>query len=267
MNTLLTQSDAILENGIFYELINGVILNIYPPLPNGEVGQGRLEEREICEEVKLEGVRVLDLLFAKASYEVLHKFYWSNSSLPFLGHALTVLLDFIEKEKLRSLKMASIRALLRLSFCCVDGPYCKSLGANDSRTDVICPDTCTKLEERFCSVHCKESEHFDAFTSKNLETISGHIFASFLPGISMALAKVVTGDPKQGQMVSAYSVAAFTRILERTFSDELLASSKGKKINLTGKTGELFIANLSNISLNKYDLHDFIKFLVNLLIT
>ena len=243
MNTLLAQSNTILESGIFYELINGVILNICPPLPNEEVDKTQLEKREICEEIKLEGVRVLDLLFAKASYEVLFKFYWSNSSLPFLGHALMVLLNFLENENLRSLRMACMQAVLRLSFCCVEGPYCNSLGAKDSRRDANSPGNCKKLGERFCSVHCKQSEHFDASKSKNLETISGHIFASLLPGISMALAKVATGDPKQGQVVTAYSISTFARILERTFSDELLASSKGKQISLIGDIGERFITN------------------------
>ena len=54
----------------------------------------------------------------------------------------------------------------------------------------------------------------------------GNVMASFLPGISMTLARVITGDVKQGSAVTCRAINCFARVLVLVFSDAQLDAVK-----------------------------------------
>nr|XP_035957465.1 TELO2-interacting protein 1 homolog isoform X4 [Halichoerus grypus] len=138
----------------------------------------------VSEELKLAVIRGLSTLMHSAYGDIILAFY-EPSILPRLGFAVSLLLDLAEQEKSKQIKIAALKCLqvLLLQCDCQDHP--RSLG---------------ELEQ------------------KQL----GDLFASFLPGISMALTRVITGDFKQGHSIVVSSLKIFYETVSFIMADEQL---------------------------------------------
>ncbi|XP_039224121.1 TELO2-interacting protein 1 homolog isoform X1 [Crotalus tigris] len=139
----------------------------------------------LSEELKQDVVQALLALLHSAYGDVLLSLY-QPSSLPQLGFAMSLLLGLAEQEKARQVKMAALRCLQALLLQC------------------DCPQGHQSLEKeemRQC----------------------GDLFASFLPGVSIALSKVITGDVKQGHTVVVSAIRLFSRAVSLVMADEQLA--------------------------------------------
>ncbi|XP_030876831.1 TELO2-interacting protein 1 homolog isoform X4 [Leptonychotes weddellii] len=138
----------------------------------------------VSEELKLAVIRGLSTLMHSAYGDIILAFY-EPSILPRLGFAVSLLLNLAEQEKSKQIKIAALKCLqvLLLQCDCQDHP--RSLG---------------ELEQ------------------KQL----GDLFASFLPGISMALTRVITGDFKQGHSIVVSSLKIFYETVSFIMADEQL---------------------------------------------
>lgn len=138
----------------------------------------------VSEELKLAVIRGLSTLMHSAYGDILLAFY-EPSTLPRLGFAVSLLLDLAEQEKSKQIKIAALKCLQVLLFQC------------------DCQDHPRSLDE---------------LEQKQL----GDLFASFLPGISMALTRVITGDFKQGHSIVMSSLTIFYKTVSFIMADEQL---------------------------------------------
>lgn len=147
----------------------------------------------LSEELKQDVAQALLALLHSAYGDVLLSLY-QPSSLPQLGFAVSLLLGLAEQEKARQVKITALRCLQALLLQC------------------DCPQGHQSLEKeemRQC----------------------GDLFASFLPGVSIALSKVITGDVKQGHAVAVSAIKLFSGAVSLVMADEQLAQipEEGKK--------------------------------------
>lgn len=123
---------------------------------------------DTSEELKSAVLRCLDALLHAAYGDIVFKLY-EPMMLPGLGAAISLLLALGEKEKSREIQAAALKCLQALTLQC------------DCSQDHIVPSS----EER-CSV--------------------GSTMASFLPGITMAATRIITGDMRQGHAVTVKAI-------------------------------------------------------------
>ncbi|XP_004430471.1 PREDICTED: TELO2-interacting protein 1 homolog [Ceratotherium simum simum] len=138
----------------------------------------------VSEELKLAVIRGLSTLMHSAYGDIILTFY-EPSSLPRLGFAVSLLLGLAEQEKSKEMKIAALKCLQVLLFQC------------------DCQDHPRSLDE---------------LEQKQL----GDLFASFLPGISTALTRVITGDFKQGHSIVVSSLQIFYKTVSFIMADEQL---------------------------------------------
>ncbi|XP_055400988.1 TELO2-interacting protein 1 homolog isoform X2 [Bubalus kerabau] len=138
----------------------------------------------VSEELKLAVIRGLGTLMHSAYGDILLTFY-QPSILPRLGFAVSLLLGLAEQEKSKEIKMAALTCLQVLLFQC------------------DCPDHPRTL---------------DALQQKQL----GDLFASFLPGLSTTLTRVITGDFKQGHSIVVSSLKVFYETVSFIMADDQL---------------------------------------------
>ncbi|XP_008054707.1 TELO2-interacting protein 1 homolog [Carlito syrichta] len=138
----------------------------------------------VSEELKLAVIQGLSTLMHSAYGDIILTFY-EPSMLPRLGFAVSLLLGLAEKEKSKQIKIAALKCLQVLLLQC------------------DCPDHPRSLDE---------------LEQKQL----GDLFASFLPGISTALTRVITGDFKQGHSIVLSSLKIFYRTVSFIMDDEQL---------------------------------------------
>ncbi|XP_003787632.1 TELO2-interacting protein 1 homolog [Otolemur garnettii] len=138
----------------------------------------------VSEELKLAVIRGLSTLMHSAYGDIILTFY-EPSILPRLGFAVSLLLGLAEQEKSKQIKIAALKCLQVLLFQC------------------DCPDHPRSLDE---------------LEQKQL----GDLFASFLPGISTALTRVITGDFKQGHSIVVSSLMIFYKTVSFIMADEQL---------------------------------------------
>ncbi|KAI5770445.1 TTI1 [Gulo gulo luscus] len=138
----------------------------------------------VSEELKLAVIQGLSTLMHSAYGDTILAFY-EPSILPRLGFAVSLLLDLAEQEKSKQIKVAALKCLQVLLFQC------------------DCQDHPRSLDE---------------LEQKQL----GDLFASFLPGISMALTRVITGDFKQGHSIVVSSLKIFYKTVSFIMADEQL---------------------------------------------
>ncbi|XP_058033159.1 TELO2-interacting protein 1 homolog isoform X2 [Ahaetulla prasina] len=139
----------------------------------------------LSEELKQDVAQALLALLHSAYGDVLLSLY-QPSSLPQLGFAVSLLLALAEQEKARQLKITALRCLQALLLQCDCSEDHQSL---------------EKEEMRQC----------------------GDLFASFLPGISIALSKIIAADVKQGHAVTVSAIKLFSRVISLVMADEQLA--------------------------------------------
>ncbi|XP_034643575.1 TELO2-interacting protein 1 homolog isoform X2 [Trachemys scripta elegans] len=140
----------------------------------------------LSEELKLTVIQALHVLLHSAYGDIILTLY-QPSTLPHLGFAVSLLLALAEQEKAKQIKLAALKCLQVLILQCDCQEHHRPL------------DT---VETRQC----------------------GDLFASFLPGISIALSRVITGDIKQGHMVTVSAIRLFYQTVCLVMADEQLAT-------------------------------------------
>ncbi|KAL0595059.1 TELO2-interacting protein 1-like protein [Plecturocebus cupreus] len=141
----------------------------------------------VSEELKLAVIQGLSTLMHSAYGDIILTFY-EPSILPRLGFAVSLLLGLAEQEKSKQIKIAALKCLQVLLLQC------------------DCQDHPRSLDE---------------LEQKKL----GDLFASFLPGISTTLTRVITGDFKQGHRIVVSSLKIFYKTVSFVMADEQLINT------------------------------------------
>lgn len=139
----------------------------------------------VSEELKLAVIQGLSTLMHSAYRDIILTFY-EPSILPRLGFAVSLLLGLAEQEKSKQIKTAALQCLQVLLLQCE------------------CEDHPRPLDEL-------EQQQL------------GDLLASFLPGISTALTRVITGDFKQGHSIVVSSLKVFYKTVGFIMADEQLS--------------------------------------------
>ncbi|NXL46108.1 TTI1 protein, partial [Podilymbus podiceps] len=138
----------------------------------------------LSEELKLAVIQALHTLMHSADGDVILSLY-QPSTLPLLGFAVSLLLGLAEQEKAKEIKVSALKCLQVLVLQC----DCQG----------------HRLLEEDEAQQC------------------GDLFASFLPGISITLSRVVTGDIKQGHKTTVSAIRLFYLIVGLVMADAQLA--------------------------------------------
>uniref|UniRef100_A0A8C4SL43 TELO2 interacting protein 1 n=1 Tax=Erpetoichthys calabaricus TaxID=27687 RepID=A0A8C4SL43_ERPCA len=157
------------------------------------------------EELKTAVVEGLSALL-HAAYGDIRFCLYEPSMLANLGFAISLLLKLAEHEKSRAVKKVSLQCLLCLNLQC----HC-----------------------------CREAVSLTEEETRKL----GNTFASFLPGISLALCKIINGDIKQGNAVIVTAMKVFYRTTGLVMADTQHSDVNVKEDVTTerGRNGELVI--------------------------
>ncbi|KFQ68519.1 TELO2-interacting protein 1, partial [Phaethon lepturus] len=138
----------------------------------------------LSEELKLAVIQALHTLMHSAYGDVILSLY-QPSTLPLLGFAVSLLLGLAEQEKAKQIKISALKCLQVLVLQC-DCQEHRCLGEDEAQ-------------------RC------------------GDLFASFLPGISITLSRVITGDIKQGHKPTVSAIRLFYLIVGLVMADAQLA--------------------------------------------
>ncbi|NXI36147.1 TTI1 protein, partial [Galbula dea] len=138
----------------------------------------------VSEELKLDVIQALHTLMHSAYRDVILSLY-QPSTLPLLGFAVSLLLGLAEQEKAKQIKVSALKCLQVLVLHC----------------------------------DCQEHWHLD----KDKAQQCGDLFASFLPGISITLSRVITGDIKQGHKTTVSAIRLFYLVVGSVMADAQLA--------------------------------------------
>ncbi|NWU89566.1 TTI1 protein, partial [Upupa epops] len=147
----------------------------------------------LSEEVKLAVIQALHTLMHSAYGDVILSLY-QPSTLPLLGFAVSLLLSLAEQEKAKQIKISSLECLQVLVLQC----------------------------------DCQEHRHLDEDEAQQC----GDLFASFLPGISITLSRVVTADIKQGYKPTVAAIRLFYLTVGLVMADAQLARVPKNKVKL-----------------------------------
>lgn len=138
----------------------------------------------LSEELKLAVIQALHTLMHSVYGDVIWSLY-QPSALPLLGFAVSLLLGLAEQEKAKQIKISALKCLQVLVLQC----------------------------------DCQEHRHLDEDEAQQC----GDLFASFLPGISITLSRVITGDIKQGHKSTVSAIRLFYLIVGLVMADAQLA--------------------------------------------
>lgn len=159
----------------------------------------------LSEELKLAVIQALHTLMHSAYGDVILSLY-QPSTLPLLGFAVSLLLTLAEQEKAKQIKISALECLQVLVLQC----------------------------------DCQEHRHLDEDKAQQC----GDLFASFLPGISITLSRVIAGDIKQGHKTTVSAIRLFYLVVGLVMSDKQLARIPKSKEKLPvehSKISELMI--------------------------
>nr|XP_054500593.1 TELO2-interacting protein 1 homolog [Agelaius phoeniceus] len=159
----------------------------------------------LSEELKLAVIQALHTLMHSAYGDVILSLY-QPSTLPLLGFAVSLLLTLAEQEKAKQIKISALECLQVLVLQC----------------------------------DCQEHRHLDEDEAQQC----GDLFASFLPGISITLSRVIAGDIKQGHKTTVSAIRLFYLIVGLVMADKQLAripKSKEKLLVEHSRISELMI--------------------------
>ncbi|KAM9069388.1 TELO2-interacting protein 1 homolog isoform X2 [Sarcophilus harrisii] len=164
----------------------------------------------VSEELKLAVVQGLHTLMHSAYGDIILSLY-QPCTLPHLGFAISLLLTLVEQEKSKQIKTSALKCLqvLLLQCDCQDHP---------------------KL--------------LDDIETKKL----GDLFASFLPGISTTLTRIITGDFKQGHVIIISALKIFYKTIAFIMADEQLARipKDKEKFSVEHRVAELMVHRDAN---------------------
>ncbi|NXN89913.1 TTI1 protein, partial [Bombycilla garrulus] len=159
----------------------------------------------LSEELKLAVIQALHTLMHSAYGDVILSLY-QPSTLPLLGFAVSLLLTLAEQEKAKQIKISALECLQVLVLQC----------------------------------DCQEHRQLDEDEAQQC----GDLFASFLPGISITLSRVIAGDIKQGHKTTVSAIRLFYLIVGLVMADKQLARIPKSKEKLPvehSKISELMI--------------------------
>ncbi|NWH45199.1 TTI1 protein, partial [Fregata magnificens] len=145
---------------------------------------GSSKPASLSEELKLAVIQALHTLMHSAYGDVILSLY-QPSTLPLLGFAVSLLLGLAEQEKAKQIKISALKCLQVLVLQC----------------------------------DCQEHRHLDEDEAQQC----GDLFAAFLPGISITLSRVITGDIKQGHKPIVSAIRLLYLIVGLVMADEQLA--------------------------------------------
>ncbi|KAJ7413382.1 TELO2-interacting protein 1 like protein [Willisornis vidua] len=147
----------------------------------------------LSEELKLAVIQALHTLLHSAYGDVILALY-QPAALPLLGFAVSLLLGLAEQERAKQIKISALECLQVLVLQC----------------------------------DCQEHRHLDEDEAQQC----GDLFASFLPGISIALSRVITGDIKQGHKTTISAIRLFYLLIGLVMADAQLAKIPKSKEKL-----------------------------------
>ncbi|XP_056279886.1 TELO2-interacting protein 1 homolog [Pseudoliparis swirei] len=136
---------------------------------------------DTSEELKSAVLRCLDALLHAAYGDIIFKLF-EPIMLPGLGAAISLLLALAEKEKSRDVQAAALKCLQALTLQC------------DCTQEHVVPSS----PER-CAI--------------------GSTMASFLPGITVTVARIITGDLRQGNAVTIGAIKVWSRTVGLVMED------------------------------------------------
>nr|XP_014351079.1 PREDICTED: TELO2-interacting protein 1 homolog isoform X2 [Latimeria chalumnae] len=142
----------------------------------------------VSEELKLSVIQGLDALLHSVYGDIILSLY-QLSMRPTLGFAVSILLAMAENERSRQIKIAAIKCLQALILQCNCPEFHRSLKENEIMQLAEC-------------------------------------YASFLPGISLTLCHVITGDIKQGHVVTMYAIRVWYKTVGLVMTDEYLSEEQ-----------------------------------------
>ncbi|XP_058860374.1 TELO2-interacting protein 1 homolog [Acipenser ruthenus] len=157
----------------------------------------------VSEELKTAVVQALDALLHAAYGDIVLHLY-EPPMMPALGLAISLLLELGEHEKSRKLQTAALKCLQVFLLQC----------------------DCSQLHRSM-----NEEE----------ERMLGRTFASFLPGITQGLSRVVTGDVKQGHAVTVSAMRVWFKTVVLVMDEKQLSKDKEKPVVELGRVGELMV--------------------------
>ncbi|POI29776.1 hypothetical protein CIB84_006475, partial [Bambusicola thoracicus] len=137
-----------------------------------------------AEELQLAAVQALLALLHSAQGDAIVALY-QPSCLPLLGFAVSLLLGLAERERAKQIKLAALECL------------------------------------RVLLLQCECQEH--RWLREEEAQRCGDLFASFLPGVSIALSRIIAGDVKQGHRTTVSAIRLFYQIVGLVMADEQLA--------------------------------------------
>ncbi|KAJ8016702.1 hypothetical protein DPEC_G00010060 [Dallia pectoralis] len=157
------------------------------------------------EELKTAVLRCLDALLHAAYGDVVFKLF-EPTMLPGLGAAISLLLALGEQEKSRTVQAAALKCLQALTLQCDCSLDHVSVGQFERRT-------------------------------------LGSTMASFLPGITIAVSRVITGDMRHGHAVTVRAIKVWFKTVALVMADDQLQDAGGeeKPPSELGRVGELVV--------------------------
>lgn len=157
------------------------------------------------EELKLAVLQCLDALMHSAYGDVVFRMY-EPAMLPGLGAAVSLFLALAEQEKARGVQAAALNCLLSL----------------------------------FLQCNCEQTHVEPVKEEKNL---LGKILASFLPGITRALSHVISGDVRQGHVVTVKAMRVWYTTVGLVMADKQLQNDSTVSADSPdlGRIGELIV--------------------------
>ncbi|KAF0036699.1 hypothetical protein F2P81_012011 [Scophthalmus maximus] len=157
------------------------------------------------EELKLSVLRCLDALLHAAYGDIFVRLF-EPAMLPGLGAAISLLLALGEKVKSRDIQAAALKCLQALTLQC------------DCTQDHVVP-------------------------SAEEQRAIGSTMASFLPGITTAVARIITGDLRQGHAVTVRAIKVWCSAVGLVMEDAQLEASEPSKTLLPdlGRVSQLVV--------------------------
>ena len=193
IETLFTRAH-VCQSGTFEEMFNYLCML----LSSREGGPGQIAD--IPEELKRAIVSCLSRLIQSTSLVIKGAFF-SPRCLPVIGHSVSILLALSEKEKAKNLKLSALDCLGNLACCASENTVCT-------------PRSVGNLEQ---------DEDREALENAMKDSVA-LTFASFIPGISISLCRVMTGDTKQGHAVIMQAIDLWGDILLLVMNDKHMPS-------------------------------------------
>lgn len=152
------------------------------------------------------------------------------SELPLVGHCVSVLLALLQSYEAKKLRREVLSAMLALSG--VDATSLSNLIGNSKPTNQSGgkDDDITEADSEGKSSDAHDPSHILTVLTKYVGVSEcaemGGVFASFLPGITIALTKVMTSDVKVGSSVSVLALLTWAHYVAMVMDDAAINAAE-----------------------------------------